>query len=130
MHAVLQRSLRDVSVTSAGLFGGDRAVPAVAVAVAAERGLDLSGYRSRPLTASTVTADLFVVMDSEQASYLARMFAINRARIIVAGDLDPQFHGTRGITDPWNRSREVFESSFDRLDRCAAILVSKLPRAY
>jgi len=130
MHAVLQRSLRDVSVTSAGVFGSDRSVPEIAVAVAAERGLDLSGYRSRPLTASTITADLVVVMDSEQATYLARMFAINRGRIIIAGDLDPQFHGTRGITDPWNGSREVFQSSFDRLDRCAAILVSTLPRAH
>lgn len=129
MHAVLQRSLGDVSVTSAGVFGSGRPVPEVGVAVAAERGLDLSGYRSRPLTASTVAADLVVVMDSEQATYLARMFAINPARIIVAGDLDPKFRGSRAITDPFNRSREVFESAFDRLDRCAATLVTTLPRA-
>jgi protein-tyrosine phosphatase len=127
---VLQRSLSDLSVTSAGFFGSDRGVPEIAIALGASRGLDLSGYRSRPLTRSTVTtADLVVVMDSDQARHLARMFPISRARIVVAGDLDPQFGSSRGIADPWNRSQDVFESSFDRLDRCAATLLSTLQRA-
>jgi protein-tyrosine phosphatase len=130
LQAVLQRSLPDLSVASAGFFGSDRGVPEIAVALGAERGLDLSGYRSRPLTRSTVNgADLVVVMDAEQARHLTRMFPINRARIIVAGDLDPQSGASRGIADPWGRSRDVFESSFDRLDRCAATLVSTLQTA-
>ncbi len=130
MQAVLQKSLPNLSVTSAGFFASDRAVPEIAVAIGARRGLDLSGYRSRPLTKSTVdAADLVVVMDAEQARHLARLFPVNRARIVVAGDLDPQFRGNRGIADPWNRTRHVFESSFDRLDRCASSLVRMLQRA-
>jgi protein-tyrosine phosphatase len=129
LQAVLQRSLSDLSVTSAGFFGSDRTVPQIAVTLGATRGLDLSRYRSRPLTKSTVSnADLVIVMDSDQAHHLARMFPINRARIVIAGDLDPRFEASRGITDPWNRSRDVFESSFDRLDRCAGTLVSILQR--
>jgi protein-tyrosine phosphatase len=129
LHAVLQRALPEVAVTSAGFFGSDRAVPEISVTLSAKRGLDLSRYRSRPLTQSTVgNADLVIVMDSYQARELARMFAINRARIVIAGDLDPRFDASRSIADPWNRSSDAFESSFDRLDRCAATLVSILQR--
>jgi len=127
LQAVLQRALPDLAVMSAGFFGSDRPVPAIAVALGAKRGLDLSRYRSRPLTQSTVgNADLVIVMDSYQAQQVARTFATSRKRIVIAGDLDPQFEATRSITDPWSQSSDVFESSFDRLDRCAATLVGIL----
>jgi len=114
---------------SAGFFGSDRPVPQISVTLSAKRGLDLSRYRSRPLTQSTIgNADLVIVMDSYQARQLERTFPINRARIVIAGDLDPRFDASRAITDPWNRSSDVFASSFDRLDRCAATLVSILQR--
>lgn len=112
---------------SAGFFGSDRPIPNISVALGAKRGLDLSRYRSRPLTQSTVgNAHLVIVMDSYQAQRLARTFPTNRARIVIAGDLDPRFEATRSINDPWNQSSEVYESSFDRLDRCAATLVALL----
>jgi protein-tyrosine phosphatase len=127
LQAVLQRALPELAVKSAGFFGGGRPVPDLSVILSAERGLDLSRYRSRPLTRSTVgNADLAIVMDSFQARQLARSFPIDRARIVVAGDLDPLFGASRSITDPWNQSSDVFASSFDRLDRCAATLVSIL----
>jgi protein-tyrosine phosphatase len=129
LQAVLQRALPDLAVMSAGFVGSDRPVPEISVALGAKRGLDLSGYRSRPLTQSTVgNADLLIVMDSYQARQLVITFPINRARVVIAGDLDPQFDASRSITDPWNRASDVFESSFDRLDRCAATLVSILQR--
>ena len=125
LQAVLQRALTGTAVSSAGFFGSDRAVPQIALSLSAKRGLDLSGHRSRPLTTPTVrSADLVIVMDSGQAHHLARMFPIDRARIVIAGDLDPRSCASRGITDPWNRSGDVFESSFDRLDRCAQTLAS------
>jgi protein-tyrosine phosphatase len=129
LQAVLQRALPDLVITSAGFVGSDRAVPEISVALSAERGLDLSRYRSRPLTRSTVgNADLVIVMDAHQARLLSRMFLINRGQVVIAGDLDPRFDASRAITDPWNQTKEVFESSFDRLDRCAANLVSILRR--
>lgn len=63
-------------------------------------------------------------MDAEQARWLARMFRVKRERIAVAGDLEPMFKISRAIPDPWNGSVEEFKFSFDRLDRCAAMLVS------
>lgn len=129
MQAVLERALPEIAVASAGFLGSDRAVPEISVTLSAKRGLDLSRYRSRPLTQTTVgNADLVIVMDSDQARELARMFVINRARIVVAGDLDPRFDASRSIIDPWNQSSDVFESSFDRLDRCATTLVNILQR--
>ena len=73
-------------------------------------------------------ADLIIVMDARQAEEIAARFPVNRARIVIAGDLDPKFDHTRAIKDPWNQPSEVFETSFNRLDRCAAVLVSVLER--
>lgn len=130
LQAVLQRALPDVAVKSAGFVGSDRAVPEVSLAVSAKRGFDLSLYRSRPLIQSMVrSADLVIVMDSYQERQIEMLFPRNRAPIVVAGDLDPHFDSSRAIMDPWNRSTDAFEFSFDRLDRCAATLVSILQRA-
>ena len=123
LHAVLQSALPHLSVTSAGFFGSGRPVPQVSVDVCAKRGFDLSLFRSRPLTQALLTkADLLIVMDPAHAVRIARSFRVKRGRIVIAGDLDPRFDSTRGIRDPWQQSSEVFESAFDRLDRCAATL--------
>ena len=116
-----------VTVTSAGFVGCDRPVPQASVVLSAQRGFDLSRYRSRPITQSKISdADLVIVMDSEQARQVARMFRVKREQIVIAGDLEPIFDTSRAITDPWNQSIEVFRSSFDRLDRCADSLVKVL----
>ena len=129
LQAVLQRALPDLAVRSAGFFGSDRAVPEISATLSAKRGLDLSRFRSRPLTQSTISgADLVIVMDSYQARQIRTLFPRNRAPIVVAGDLDPVFESSRAIADPWNRSSDVFEASFNRLDRCAATLVSIFQR--
>lgn len=127
LQAVLQSLLPDVAVTSAGFVGSDREVPQISVALTAQRGLDLSRYRSRPVTQSKISdADLVIVMDAAQARQVARMFLVERERIVIAGDLEPKFETSRAIRDPWNQSIEAFKSSFDRLDRCAATLVRVL----
>jgi protein-tyrosine-phosphatase len=129
MEAVLQRALPDLVVKSAGFFGSDRAVPDISVTLGAKRGLDLARHRSRPLTRATIgAADLIIVMDAYQARQVRRLFPRIRAAVLVAGDLDPEFDSSRGITDPWDGTTEIFEASFNRLDRCAAVLVSVLRR--
>jgi protein-tyrosine-phosphatase len=129
MQAVLQRALPDLTVMSAGFHGSDRPVPETALRLSSKRGLDLSRYRSRPITQSLVNnAELVIVMDSDQARQMASMFRVNPSRIVIAGDLDPRFEATRAIRDPWNQSETVFESSYDRLERCAATLARALQR--
>jgi protein-tyrosine phosphatase len=127
LEAVLERAMPDVRVASAGFVGPGRPVPRFALAVSAQRGLDLSSFRSRPLVPAVVRdADLIVVMDGDQARYVERYFGVPRKRIIVAGDLDPIPSASRAIVDPWGQPMELFVSSFNRLDRCAAMLVSLL----
>jgi protein-tyrosine-phosphatase len=70
--------------------------------------------------------DLIVVMDGHQARYVERYFGVPRKRVIVAGDLDPIPSARRAIVDPWEQPMDVFVSSFNRLDRCATMLVSLL----
>lgn len=127
LEAVLQRAMPDIRVESAGFVGPGRPVPPFALTVSAQRGLDLSTFRSRPLVPAAVRdADLIVVMDESQARHVERDFGVPHKRIIVAGDLDPLPSATRSIVDPWGQSMDVFVSSFNRLDRCAAMLVSLL----
>lgn len=125
LEAVLRRELSTVTVMSAGLVGPDRPVPKNSLKLAAQRGLDLSDFRSRPLSRTNARKmDLVIVMDVPQRDYLARVLGVSPARIIVAGDLDPIASPTRTIRDPWGKSLEVFGEAFDRLDRCAETILS------
>ena len=127
LEAVLKRAMPDIRVESAGFIGPGRPVPPFALAVSAERGLNLSTFRSRLLVPAVVRdADLIVVMDGYQARQLERYFRVPRKRVVVAGDLDPVPSASRAIVDPWGQPMDVFVSSFNRLDRCAAMLVSLL----
>jgi protein-tyrosine phosphatase len=128
LQAQLQRSLPDIEVASAGFVGGDRPVPKFALTVSAQRGVDLSQYRSQPITQSKIDgADLVIVMDEGLARRVGTRFRVPRKRVLIAGDLDPKCEARRGIEDPWNQAIGVFEATFDRLDRCVATLVGALP---
>lgn len=130
LEAVLKRALPDITVRSAGFVGPGRPVPPFSLSVSAERGLDLSEFRSRPLVPATVRdVDLVVVMEVRQARYVAAYFGVAPWRIVVAGDLDPMPSATRAIEDPWQQPIDAYVTAFDRLDRCAATLVQYLPRA-
>lgn len=129
LQAVLQRALPDIAVSSAGFIGGDRAVPVFSLAVSARRGLDLTRFRSQLISPENVrNADLIIVMDADQARHIKSRFGVRGIRLFVAGDLDPKPSPTRAIADPWMQPLEVFESSFDRLDRCTEALVMALRR--
>jgi len=127
LEAVLRRDVPNVTVSSAGFVGPGRPVPSHSLAIAKARGIDLSGFRSRPIGRADVAAmDLVIVMDSQQAHQVARGFRVWPSRIVVAGDLDPLPSPTRAIRDPWGEPIDIFASSFDRLDRCAATLTRLL----
>jgi len=129
LEAVLKRALPDIRIASAGFVGPGRPVPAFSLAVSAERGLDLSQFRSRPLVPASVRdADLLVVMDERQARYLTSYLRVEPSRIVIAGDLDPTPAATRVIEDPWQQPMQAYVTAFDRLDRCAATLVRHFRR--
>jgi protein-tyrosine phosphatase len=111
-----------IHVASAGFIGPIRAAPRYAQEEAAARGLDLRDHRSMTLSPVVLrSVDIVVVMEPEQAGGVTRMFPTT-ASIVVLGDLDPVADGGRSIIDPLDRPRAVFAASYDRIDRCVAVL--------
>lgn len=129
MAGVLRRLLPSVPVTSAGLLGAGRRVPAEALECARQHDVDLREHRSTLLTRSIIdAADLVIVMEPRQARMLIRGFGVPADRVVVAGDLDPRNEDPRRIEDPWGKDFAAFEHAFVRLGRCARALVRMLPR--
>lgn len=116
------------AVASAGFVGPGRPSPAEAIAAAARVGLDLTASRSKLLTAELVDqASLIVVMAAEQATRIQSTHAVDPAKLLVLGDLDPLPIATRSIRDPWKGSAEVFDKSYARIDRCIRVMIDCLP---
>lgn len=116
-----------MTVRSGGFIGPNRPPPSEALRVAARRGLDLSGHRSRLVTAEAVNdADLIVVMDPRQRRAVHTAFGKPHRELLVLGDLDPRPVERRAIRDPFGQPEEIFSDSFDRLDRCINAIVAAI----
>lgn len=123
--AVIRRALAPlaVPVTSAGIVGAGRPVPAFAHESAQRRGEDLTAHRSQPLSPTLVRdAALIIVMDTEQRELVKRRYVCDASAIVLLGDLDPAPIMKRAIRDPYAQSADVFEEVFTRIDRCGAVL--------
>ncbi|UCG86548.1 MAG: hypothetical protein JSW71_22060 [Gemmatimonadota bacterium] len=114
----LPAAFRDhVHVDSAGFIGPDRQSPPHAISAAGERGVDLSGHRSKMLTRDLVrAAELVVVMDPYQRAAVLRMGLRNGREVVVLGDLLPEAAERRGIADPYDGELPQYEYSFDQVD--------------
>ncbi len=114
-----------VAVESAGFIGGDRPSPDEARAVAAERGLDLSGYLSKVLQLDHVKdVDAVFVMEERQRERLVASRPALAGRVFHLGDLDPAPIEKRTILDPVEKPERVFRESYDRIDRCVGALAA------
>jgi protein-tyrosine-phosphatase len=112
-----------IATSSAGFIGPGRGAPPAALAAASKRDVDLSSHQSRLVTAKVLrTADLVVVMSAEQARAIRRL-AKRQVHVLVLGDLDPQLPPSRTVVDPWGASDDVFDASYDRIERCVGALV-------
>jgi len=124
-EAVLGRLLTPagIAVSSAGFVWPGRPVPPVALAVASERGVDLSEHRSRLVTPELIReSQLVVVMDARQARDIERV----AHNAVILGDFDPEPIDSRAIRDPWLAPAEVFADVYARIDRCSEALVRAL----
>lgn len=130
--ALLRQALHPVGVRvdSAGFVRPERPAPPEAVTAAARRGVDLSDHRSRLLTPDLArAADLIVVMDPVQQRHVRERFVRAVRDVIVLGDLDPappEGVGLRTIRDPIGQGADVYQTSYARIARCVAALVSVL----
>ena len=127
--ALLRRRLPPhVRVGSAGFTEPGRACPDVAQEVAAARDVDLSLHRSQLLTPTGVFgADLILVMNTTQQWAVRALFGCNSRDVVLLGDLDPEAIEMREIRDPNEQPKEVFESSYSRIERCVGELVRSMP---
>jgi len=138
---LLRRALSRVGVRvdSAGFVRPNCPAPPEAVAAAARHGVDLADHRSRLIAPDLArAADLIVVMDPVQQRDLRERFGRPARDLIVLGDLDPMppqgaggaggpgGGGLRTIRDPIGQGPDVFETSYARIERCIAGLVSVL----
>ena len=120
LEAALNR--RSPTVESAGFIRPGRTSPDPAVRIAADRGVDLCGHRSRVVSPDVVErADVIFVMSARQRRRLRREFG-RKEHVYLFGDLDPGSPKRRTISDPFDRGDDVYESVFDRIDRCCAVL--------
>lgn len=118
-----------IDVDSAGFIGPGRAPPEDAVAAALERGLDVSGHRSRQFRLDDLRSDsLVVVMEPAHVIRLRTQFGLVAGPIILLGDLDPEPIATRIIIDPFGHSLATFATTFERIDRCVTVLIGELQR--
>ena len=115
--------LPSVTVMSAGFVGPDKRSPAEAVAIAAERGLDLATHRAQVIDMAQLrAADLVIVMDRQQRRRLVSGRPALRHRVELLGDLDPEPITRRAVLDPFRQPADVFRECYDRIDRCVAAL--------
>lgn len=121
-----KRGREEIRVESAGFIFPDRPSPPEAQRAAARRGQDLMWHRSRVIRSETVErADVILVMSRQQQLDVARKFGRTNG-VLILGDADPGRPATRTIKDPIERPMAVFESVYERLDRCCAAIAAVL----
>jgi protein-tyrosine-phosphatase len=109
----------DFQVSSAGTWAEpDRPATPFAVAALAERGVDLSGHRSREVTASAVAeAQLVLVMTEGHRAALETEFRPPAGRLALFSQLAG---GTWDIADPIGQPLEAYRATADELDQLLA----------
>jgi protein-tyrosine phosphatase len=103
-----------VTVASAGLAAPEgRPADPLAVALLAERGLDLTSHRARQLTPELVSAaDLILVMETGQQRYLELLAPAARGRVQRLGRT-----GNFDIPDPYRQGRRQFEHALALIEQ-------------
>lgn len=107
---------RDWRVLSAGLWAedGESASPGAVMAMA-ERGIDLTGHRSRQLTRRMVEeADLILGMTPHHVEAMRQAFPEARDRIYLLAEMAGEFHG---IADPYGLSPATYRATANELER-------------
>ncbi|QFS40569.1 low molecular weight protein-tyrosine-phosphatase [Burkholderia cepacia] len=113
-QGLLQRSLPDVAVASAGLSAtdGDPLDPIVAPMLKA-RGIDLSTHLARRVTRQMCSdSDLILAMELTQLDAIERLLPVARGRVFRLADAL-----AADIPDPYRRSRRQYDYAMTLIER-------------
>ena len=108
------RGVKDARVESAGL-GAEDGHPAAPLAqeLMQERGLDLSGHRSRLLTQELLADfELVLVMEDRLKKAVEHAFPASRGRVQALGRF-----GKFDVPDPWGRPRAEYQRALTLIER-------------
>lgn len=110
-----------IRVASAGLGAQDGYAPhSEAIRLMAERGIDITRYRSQQLTpAIALAADLILVMERTQKEWCEAMVPSTRGRVFLLGCWLPP--GQQEIPDPLHKPREAFARAFENILRSVTV---------
>ncbi|WNC92381.1 low molecular weight protein-tyrosine-phosphatase [Paraburkholderia sp. FT54] len=112
-RAILERALPYVSVSSAGTRAlvGRHADP-LAVQIAREHGVDISGHLAEALSDEHVrAADVVLAMTNTQRTVILDRFPSARGKVFRLGE-----HEQLDIVDPYRRHRVIFELAFAQIE--------------
>jgi protein-tyrosine-phosphatase len=118
----------DLQIRSAGLDAAtDHLADPTAVHCARRFDVDLSAHRTRRVDRAAVEeADLLLAMEIDHVIELCRRFPQHRHKVYLFGCLtDREAHD---VADPVYAPQEVFDATFDRIDRGIRRLVEMLGR--
>jgi len=116
-----------VEVSSAGTAAVDRMPPAPkAVAVLAERGIDLSRHRSRGITAEMIKdSDLVIAMQEAHREEILALAPGSETKVIVFGELEPGRDDPE-VVDPIGGDEKTYRGTREELERLVALLIDYL----
>ena len=124
-----ERGLAGVTFGSAGTNAVEgSAASDGALLVAMERGLDLSGHRSRPLSRSIVAeADLVLVMGAHHRDRAEALGGEGKTHLLTGyGAVGA---AQRAVGDPFGGDLETYRATFDELEIEVRRALEQLPRA-
>lgn len=129
LAAAGKRSIRCASAGITARQSGE--VPAHGLEVAStDYGIRLADHRPRLLTSDLIEAfDLVVVMEAEQLMLLRETYPHASQRLFLLSLLDPATvapHERYHIADPFAQSKDVFRTTFARIDRAVAQLSDQI----
>ncbi len=117
----------NVAVTSRGLLPGGQPCPPEAIEVAQRFGLSLESHMSRQvMPQDLLTASAVLVMEQRMASMISTRYPALRLRLLPLGWHDPERGWGADIDDPFLLTREDYEESYARIERCCQAVVSRV----
>lgn len=123
---VEKRGWKNVAIQSAGTGASNGAdASADAVVVAAERGIDLSGHHSQPLTPGLVEwADLILAMSPSHLWAVGEMDGADKAGLLT-DFIEGNGYG-QAIEDPYGSDLETYRETLEQLEAAIDAMLDRL----